>query len=55
MTGNQTVTVSDLAVEPDDVITAHLSCSPPTMPFFRTPAGTGQVGERLEITGGSLS
>jgi hypothetical protein len=52
---SQLVTVSALAVVPDDEITATLTCIPPTMPFFRTPAGAGQANERLVITGGSLS
>jgi hypothetical protein len=51
----QSVTVSALDVAPDDEITAYLQCVPRTMPFFGTPAGTGQRGERLEITGGTLS
>ena len=49
------VSVSTLAVAPDDEITATIECNPPTMPFFRTPVGTGAAGERLQITGGSLS
>lgn len=54
-TDEKLVSVSALAVVPDDEITATIVCTPPTMPFFRTPAATGQVGERLRITGGSLS
>jgi len=51
----QTVTVTGLSVAPDDVIGASLTCDPPTMPFFMTPYATGQAGERLEITGGTLA
>jgi hypothetical protein len=51
----QLVTVAGLAVEPDDEISATITCIPPTMPFFRSPLGTGQEGERLEITGGTLA
>jgi hypothetical protein len=49
-----TVTISDLAVVPGDIITAQVTCLPTAAAFFRTPAGTGQSGERLEITGGTL-
>lgn len=49
------VSVSTLAVAPDDEITATLVCSPPTMPFFMTPYATGQAGERLQITDGVLA
>jgi hypothetical protein len=55
MSRSATVTIEGLAVVPGDEITATIHCSPATMPFFRTPAGTGQNGERLEITGGSLA
>lgn len=54
-TDSRTVTITGLSVVPDDVIDAVVSCVPDTMPFFRTPLGTGQNGERLEITGGSLA
>jgi hypothetical protein len=49
-----TVTISDLAVVPGDIISAQVTCLPTAAAFFRTPAGTGQSGERLEITGGTL-
>jgi hypothetical protein len=51
----QLVTATGITVEPDDELTATITCIPPTVPFFRTPAGTGQNGERFAITGGSLS
>ena len=52
---SKTISIASLAVVPNDVIDATITCSPATMPFFRTPGGTGQNGERLEITGGSLA
>jgi hypothetical protein len=51
----QLLTIDGLAVANGDVLTASIESIPPTVPFFRTPAGTGQNGERLAITGGSLS
>ena len=48
------VEVAALAVVPNDIITANITASFP-FAFFQTPSGTGQNGERLEITGGSLS
>lgn len=49
------VTVADLEVADGDLISARLTCDPPTIYYFRTPRGTGIGGEQLEITGGSLS
>jgi hypothetical protein len=49
-----TVTIDALAVSPGDIISAQVTCLPTAADFFRTPAGTGQSGERLEITGGTL-
>lgn len=49
------VIVTGLAVAPGDEIRATFTCSPPTMPFFRATAGTGQVGEGIYVTGGSLA
>jgi hypothetical protein len=51
----QLVTATAVPVLPDDEITASISTVPASMPFFRTPAGAGQNGERLKITGGSLA
>ena len=50
----QLVSITGLAVEPGDVIDATIACIPPTLPFFKTPGGAGQAGERLVITGGTL-
>ncbi|MEO5965227.1 MAG: hypothetical protein ABIR11_07155 [Candidatus Limnocylindrales bacterium] len=52
--GSGLVTVSGLAVAPDDVLTAVVTCVP-GMYFFRTPAGTGQGGERFVVTGEALT
>lgn len=49
------VVANGLAVSPDDEVTATLTCEPPTLPFFGTPAGAGQNNERFVIVGGSLS
>lgn len=49
------VTIEDLAVVPDDVISALVTCQPAMTGPLRWASGTGQNGERLEITGGSLS
>lgn len=49
------VIATSVAVAPGDEIRATFTCSPPTMPFFRATAGTGQVGEGIYVTGGSLA
>jgi hypothetical protein len=55
MARDQLLTATGVAVTDGDEITATLTCVPPTLPFFRTPAGAGQANERLVITGGSLT
>jgi hypothetical protein len=55
MADEQEVTITGLAVEPGDIIAASVSCLPTAMPFFGSPAGTGQSGESLSITGGTLA
>jgi hypothetical protein len=50
-----TVTTTGLAVVPGDLITCELVSTPSLPEFWRTPRGSGQNGERLEITDGSLS
>lgn len=51
-----TITITGLAVSNGDLITAHVSFSPAGhYAFGRSPAGTGQNGQRLEITGGTVS
>ena len=50
-----TVTITGLSVAPGDLVTGELRVSPSFPAFWRTPRGSGQNGERLEITGGSLS
>lgn len=49
-----TVTVTGLSVVPNDIIAATIG-NTGNIYFFRTPAGTGQRGESLKITGGSLA
>jgi hypothetical protein len=49
------VVATGVSVTSGDEIRATFTCSPPTMPFFRAPAGTGQSGEGFYITGGSLA
>jgi hypothetical protein len=49
------VTVAAVSVSNGDVIAGTIICSPPTMPYFRTPSETGQNGEQLTITAGSLA
>ena len=49
------VEATGVAVSTGDIITASLTCDPPTMPFFGAPRGTGQSDEWLEVFGGSLS
>ncbi len=49
------VSVASLAVSNGDEITVTLETSDPRVFFWRTPRGTGQNGERLEITDGALS
>lgn len=49
------VTISGLAVVPGDIIETRLTSSPSKPAFWRTPRGSGQNGECLEITGGSLT
>lgn len=49
------VSTTGLAVVPGDLITLELASTPSLPAFWRTPRGSGQNGERLEITGGSLS
>jgi hypothetical protein len=44
----QLLTATGVALVADDEVTAVISCVPP-MHFFRTPAGTGQNGERLIV------
>lgn len=51
--GEQSVTVSALAVVPDDVLTCTVTCSPEMPRSLVVPAGVGN-GERFEVTGGSL-
>jgi hypothetical protein len=56
-TGNgndATLTVTALPVSNGDVIGARVTATPQGVPFFRSPRGTGQAGERLEITGGTV-
>jgi hypothetical protein len=57
-TGNgndATLTVTGLPVSNGDVIGARVTATPQGVPFFRSPRGTGQSGERLEITGGNVT
>lgn len=49
------VSIDALSVADGDELTATLACVPDSMPFFRTPVGAGQNGERFEVTDGSLS
>lgn len=48
------LTFTGVTVATDDELIAILTCSP-AMPFFGTPYGAGQQGERFVITGGSLT
>jgi hypothetical protein len=50
----QTVTITGLAVAPDDIIRATVTRAGRVYAFM-IPAGAGQQNERLEITGGSLA
>lgn len=49
------VSVTGLAVANGDLITVTATSSPKNPEFWTSPFGTGQDGERLEITGGELS
>ena len=51
---SQEVLGASIAVVPGDVITPAIFHTP-AIPLFRTPQGTGQAGERFEITGASLT
>lgn len=51
--GGLLLNFAGIDVVPDDVLTAVMACSPP-MPMFTVPAGAGQGGERLVISGGTL-
>lgn len=50
-----TIVVTGLAVVNGDYLDVTMTQTPSVMPFWRTPAGAGQSGERFEITGGSLT
>jgi hypothetical protein len=54
-TDSFTVTTTGLSVVPNDIIAATIGFTGSNIYFFRTPAGTGQNGESLKITGGSLA
>jgi len=49
------VTATGISVVPGDLIGATVLFDPQSTPFAMSPRGTGQAGERLEITGGNLS
>ncbi len=52
-TGHSSLSVTAESVSTNDILTLELGWTGP-MYFGRTPAGTGQNGETLKVTGGSL-